>query len=149
MNSLRTFFLTFAILTFAFPAFSQNPSGRFVSGSYGISIDLPGAPTKAFENNFALLDYAIYGETAVWDEGAERIVTLNVYRPYKPANFSVRDADKAALLAEYKKFFLAELQEQKLMTSESPLLFQGMKGIEIRGTGSTRLLRGSFSPVTA
>ena len=144
MISLRTLFLTIATFLFVVPAFSQGRKDRFISGYFGFEIGLPATPTTSAEENFTLLDYSVYGNSIMWDEGTKQLATLSVYRPFKPMRWTVRDTDKAALVAEYKKGFLAKLKEHELMTSEAPYTFQGFKGVEIRGISSTRLVARLF-----
>lgn len=143
MKASKLLFLML-VLTFTFFSHAQDKPTRFTSGELGIKIDLPVQPTKGEDTSFTLLDFNVWGVSIVWDEGEKQFASMGIYRPYKRQRGNLTEIDKTKVLDEYKKTFVSDLQDRKVMTTETPYTFQGFKGVEIRGAGPMRLLTRMF-----
>lgn len=123
--------------------FPQVRDLKFTSGQYGFEIDLPAGPTGGEQKYFTLPGYQVLGDYFFWDDEPKQFAAVGTYRPYanKP---TLTEAEKANIIAEYKKIVLNALKEHQVMTQETTYSFGNSKGAEIRGVSTFRMIDRLF-----
>ena len=121
----------------------DRPSTGFISGKARFAIGLPGQPTERKDVEFLLGNYQLSGESMLWkspDHPYTEVIYLNVFG--EKDKLSV--ADKLKLINDYKRGVVEEFRKANLSVKESPYIFQGVSGVEIRAVANGTLITRIF-----
>lgn len=124
-------------------AHTQDQPDSFISGKARFEIGLPGQPTERKDIEFLLGNYQLSGESMLWktpEHPYTEVIYLNVYG--EKDKLSV--ADKLKLINDYKRGVVEEFRKANLAVNETPYTFQGVNGVEIRGTANGTLVTRIF-----
>lgn len=137
--------LTFLALVLASTilSFGQSATGQFTSGAGNFSIAVDSKPTERKSSEFLLGKYAVAGESISWQSEQGTFTSVESYfvereRP----NLTV--AEKTSIIETYKQITHEQFKKLNIATSEVPFVFDGTKGVEIRGISAARVVLRIF-----
>jgi YD repeat-containing protein len=136
---LLAVYLTFSCINTA----SQSQPKSFLSGRARFSIGLPAQPTERKDVELMMGNYQLFGESMLW-KTPEYPFTEVIYFNVWGEKDKLSVADRLRVINEYKRGVIDELRNANLTVNETPYQFQGVNGVEIRGTANGTIITRIF-----